>query len=149
MTFEAIDYAAADGIAHITLNRPDRLNAINRGLISDLREAVVAANDDGAVRVLVLSGAGRAFCVGYDLDWGTRSEDATQREMAGHWDPVRDYEGMSRNVRVFMSLWESPKPVMAAPHNATAQITARPWCRMRPTHPAVSAPTSAPAAGAA
>ena len=119
MTFEAIDYAAADGIARITLNRPARLNAINRRLISDLREAVIAANEDGAVRVMVLSGAGRAFCAGYDLDWGTRSEDATQREMAGNWDPVRDYEAMSRNVKVFMSLWESPKPVIAQIHG---------WC---------------------
>ena len=119
MTFEAIDYAAADGIARITLNRPARLNAINRRLISDLRDAVIAANEDGAVRVMVLSGAGRAFCAGYDLDWGTRAEDATQREMSGHWDPLRDYEGMSRNVRVFMSLWESPKPVIAQIHG---------WC---------------------
>ncbi len=119
MTFEAIDYTAANGIARITLSRPERLNAINRGLISELREAVIAANEDGAVRVIVLSGAGRAFCAGYDLDWGTRAEDATQREMAGQWDPVRDYEGMSRNVRVFMSLWESPKPVIAQIHG---------WC---------------------
>ena len=119
MTFQAIDYTAADGIARITLNRPERLNAINRGLISDLRLAVIAANEDSAVRVIVLSGAGRAFCAGYDLDWGTRAEDATQREMAGHWDPVRDYEGMSRNVGVFMSLWESPKPVIAQIHG---------WC---------------------
>ena len=119
MAFEAIDYSAADGIARITLNRPERLNAINRPLISDLRDAVIAANEDGAVRVLVLSGAGRAFCAGYDLDWGTRAEDATQREMSGNWDPVRDYEGMSRNVRVFMSLWESPKPVIAQIHG---------WC---------------------
>ena len=119
MTFEAIDYAAADGIARITLNRPARLNAINRRLISDLRDAVIAANEDGAVRVMVLSGAGRAFCAGYDLDWGTRAEDATQREMAGNWDPVRDYEAMSRNVKVFMSLWESPKPVIAQIHG---------WC---------------------
>ena len=119
MTFEAIDYAAAYGIARITLNRPARLNAINRRLISDLRDAVIAANEDGAVRVMVLSGAGRAFCAGYDLDWGTRAEDATQREMAGNWDPVRDYEGMSRNVKVFMSLWESPKPVIAQIHG---------WC---------------------
>ncbi len=89
MTFEAIDYAAADGIARITLNRPARLNAINRRLISDLRDAVIAANEDGAVRVMVLSGAGRAFCAGYDLDWGTRAEDATQREMSGHWDPAQ------------------------------------------------------------
>ena len=113
MTFESIDYSAADGIARIVLNRPERLNAINRRLISDLREAVIAANEDEAARVIVLSGAGRAFCAGYDLDWGTRAEDAAQREMAGHWDPVRDYEGMSRNVRVFMSFWESPKPVIA------------------------------------
>ena len=119
MAFEAIDYTAEDGIASITLNRPERLNAINRKLISDLREAVIAANEDREVRVIVLSGAGRAFCAGYDLDWGTRAEDATQREMAGHWDPVRDYEGMSRNVRVFMSLWESPKPVIAQIHG---------WC---------------------
>jgi len=119
MAFEAIDYTAEDGIARITLNRPERLNAINRKLISDLREAVIAANEDREVRVIVLSGAGRAFCAGYDLDWGTRAEDATQREMAGHWDPVRDYEGMSRNVRVFMSLWESPKPVIAQIHG---------WC---------------------
>jgi len=119
MAFEAIDYTAEDGIARITLNRPERLNAINRKLISDLREAVIAANEDREVRVIVLSGAGRAFCAGYDLDWGTRAEDATQREMAGHWDPVRDYEGMSRNVRVFMSLWESQKPVIAQIHG---------WC---------------------
>jgi enoyl-CoA hydratase len=71
------------------------------------------------VRVLVLSGAGRAFCAGYDLDWGTRAEDANQRSMAGQWDPVRDYMGMSRNVRVYMSLWESPKPVIAQVHG---------WC---------------------
>jgi len=119
MTLEAIEYSAADGVARIVLNRPERLNAINRRLISDLREAVIAANEDSGVRVMVLSGAGRAFCAGYDLDWGTRAEDATQREMAGHWDPVLDYQGMSRNVRVFMSLWESPKPVIAKIHG---------WC---------------------
>jgi enoyl-CoA hydratase len=119
MTFETIDYRAADGVARITLNRPERLNAINRQLISDLREAIAAANDDGGVRVMVLSGAGRAFCAGYDLDWGTKSEDASQRALAGQWDPVQDYQGMSRNVRVFMSLWESPKPVIAQVHG---------WC---------------------
>ena len=64
MTFESIDYSATDGIARIVLNRPERLNAINRRLISDLREAVIAANEDEAARVIVLSGAGRAFCAG-------------------------------------------------------------------------------------
>jgi enoyl-CoA hydratase len=119
MTFETIDYRVADGVGRITLNRPERLNAINRQLIADLREAVAAANDDSGVRVMVLSGAGRAFCAGYDLDWGTKSEDASQRAMSGQWDPVLDYQGMSRNVHVFMSLWESPKPVIAQVHG---------WC---------------------
>jgi len=119
MTFETIDYSAADGVARIILNRPERLNAINRQLIADLRYAVVAAVDDESVRVIVLSGAGRAFSAGYDLDWGTKAEDATQRALSGQWDPVRDYQGMSHNVRVFMSLWESTKPVIAQVHG---------WC---------------------
>jgi len=119
MSFETIDYRAGDGVARIVLNRPERLNAINTQLVSDLWAAVIAANEDAAVRVIVLSGAGRAFCAGYDLDWGTRAEDANQRAMSGQWDPVRDYLGMSRNVRVYMSLWESPKPVIAQVHG---------WC---------------------
>ena len=116
---DTIAYTAEAGIARLVLNRPERLNAINAQMISDLREAVAAANDDPSVRVIVLSGAGRAFCAGYDLDWGTKAEDASQRAAGGQWDPVRDYLGMSRNVRAFMSLWESPKPVIAQLHG---------WC---------------------
>ena len=119
MDYETIDYVVDGAVARLTLNRPERLNAINAALTRDLRAAVAAANDDGSVRVLVLSGAGRAFCAGYDLDWGTKAEDAGQRAMGGRWDPVRDYLGMSRNVRAFMSLWESPKPVIAQVHG---------WC---------------------
>jgi enoyl-CoA hydratase len=119
MNLATIAYTAGEGIARIVLNRPERLNAINAQLLDDLRDAVAAASDDSSVRVIVLSGAGRAFCAGYDLDWGTRAEDATQRALSGQWDPVRDYLGMSRNVRVFMSLWESPKPVIAQVHG---------WC---------------------
>lgn len=119
LELETIDYRTADRIARITLNRPERLNAITSQLVVDLRSAIVAANDDADVSVLILSGAGRAFCAGYDLDWGTRAEDANQRAMAGQWDPVRDYLGMSRNVRVYMSIWESPKPVIAQVHG---------WC---------------------
>jgi enoyl-CoA hydratase len=119
MSFETIDYSTGDGIARLVLNRPERMNAINTQLVTDLRSAVAAANEDSAVRVLILSGAGRAFCAGYDLDWGTKAEDASQKAMSGQWDPVRDYLGMSRNVRAYMSLWESPKPVIAQVHG---------WC---------------------
>src|SRR5713226_657376 len=117
--FETINYRTDGAIGRIVLNRPERLNAINRQMIDDLRDAVAAANEDAGVKVIVLSGAGRAFCAGYDLDRGVKSEDATQRAMLGQWDPVRDYAGMSRNVRAFMSLWESPKPVIAQLHG---------WC---------------------
>ena len=119
MTLETIDYSTDGALARIVLNRPERLNAINAQMTTDLREAVGCATDDHAVRVIILSGAGRAFCAGYDLDWGTKAEDATQRSMSGNWDPVRDYLGMSRNVRAFMSLWECPKPVIAQIHG---------WC---------------------
>jgi enoyl-CoA hydratase len=119
MAFQTVSYATADRIARIELSRPERLNAINAVMTRELREAVAAANDDDTVRVIVLSGAGRAFCAGYDLDWGTKAEDANQKAQGGQWDPVRDYLGMSRNVRAFMSLWESPKPVIAQVHG---------WC---------------------
>ncbi len=119
MTCETIDYSTDAGIARLTLNRPERMNAINGQLVTDLRAAVIAANEDSSVRVMILSGTGRAFCAGYDLDWGTKAEDASQRAMSGQWDPVRDYLGMSRNVRAYMSLWESPKPVIAQVHG---------WC---------------------
>jgi enoyl-CoA hydratase/carnithine racemase len=107
----------ADRVAWITLNRPERLNALTNALIADLARTVEALNDDPAVRVLVLRGAGRAFCAGYDLDWGTAFE--SELDAKSTWDPVRDYLGMSRNVAAFMALWRSPKPVIAAVHG---------WC---------------------
>ncbi len=119
MTFETIDYSSDNAIGRIVLNRPKRLNAINAQMTVDLQDAVRLATDDPSTKVVVLSGAGRAFCAGYDLDWGTKAEDATQRAMSGNWDPVRDYLGMSGNVRAFMSLWECPKPVIAQVHG---------WC---------------------
>jgi len=106
-------------IARIVLNRPHRLNAINAQMVRELEEAIARANADPQVKVLILSGAGRAFCAGYDLEWGTRAEEEAQEATGGIWDPVRDYLMMWRNVRTFMSLWESPKPTIAQVHG---------WC---------------------
>jgi enoyl-CoA hydratase len=113
-----IDYETRDATAFITLNRPERLNAINRALTAGLEDAVRRANRDANVRVIVLRGAGRAFCAGYDLQTAPEAE-ATVQERTGGWDPVIDYRGMSENVRAFMSLWESAKPVIAQVHG---------WC---------------------
>jgi enoyl-CoA hydratase len=113
-TLETIHYETAAGVAHIVLNRPERLNAITPQLIADLRAALTLANEDETVRVMVLRGAGRAFCAGYDLARATGTPPPTSP-----WDPVQDYLRMSRNVQTFRALWESPKPVIAQVHG---------WC---------------------
>ncbi len=119
MAEKTVLYEAEGPIARIVLNRPHRLNAINVQMVRELEEAIARANADPQVKVLILSGAGRAFCAGYDLEWGTRVEEEAQEATGGIWDPVRDYLMMWRNVRTFMSLWESPKPTIAQIHG---------WC---------------------
>jgi enoyl-CoA hydratase len=98
-------------VATFTLNRPERLNAITPDLIDALDAALAEALADGAVRVIRLRGAGRAFCAGYDLEWAAalmRDDDP--------WDPAADFRVMSRYVNSYMALWRSPKPVVAQVH---------------------------------
>jgi enoyl-CoA hydratase len=101
-------------VSTLTLNRPDRLNTITPGLIGDLREALGDAQADGDVRVIRLKGAGRAFCAGYDIDWGAESMQEAEGDRP--WDPMADLAMMSRFVDTYMSLWRSPKPVVAQVH---------------------------------
>ena len=107
-------FEAEDRVATLTLNRPERLNAITPELIADFRVALQAAADDPAIRVVRLRGAGRAFCAGYDIGWG--SESMQEADAAGPWDPIADYQTMSRFVDAYMALWRSPKPVIAQVH---------------------------------
>jgi enoyl-CoA hydratase len=112
-----LTYAAGDGKAHITLNRPERLNAIDDAMPGEIRAAVERANADDAVRVIVIQGAGRSFCSGYDLKRFAEEGDAGDRWRQGEvWDPVRDYREMHRNTEDFMSLWHSLKPTIAKVH---------------------------------
>src|SRR6184192_523232 len=86
-------------VSTLTLNRPERLNTITPALIEELRAALAEAQADDAVRVIRLRGAGRAFCAGYDIDWGAESMG---RELeAGEWDPIADYQGMSGFVDAY------------------------------------------------
>jgi enoyl-CoA hydratase len=105
-------------IARITLNRPDVLNAIDDDVPVELEAAVERANGDADVHVIVLSGAGRAFCAGYDMDYYAQATggegNAVTQSMP--WDPMKDYAFMSRNTERFMSLWRSHKPVVAKVH---------------------------------
>jgi enoyl-CoA hydratase len=108
--------AERDGrVATLTLNRPERLNAITAELAEALRAALAAANDDPEIRVVRLRGAGRAFCAGYDIGWGSGAME--QAEGGRPWDPMADLRMMQRFVAdTYMALWRSPKPVVAQVH---------------------------------
>jgi enoyl-CoA hydratase len=111
---DTVLYEAADAVATLTLNRPERLNAITPQLVEDFDAALARALDDDEVRVVRLRGAGSAFCAGYDIGWGSESMQA--EEAGAPWDPIADYRTMRRFVDAYMALWRSPKPVVAQVH---------------------------------
>jgi enoyl-CoA hydratase len=107
--FTALRYETRDRKAYITLDRPERLNAIDAVMPRELRTAVELANDDRGVHVIVLAGAGRSFCAGYDLKAFAEGGIGTQGAV---WDPLKDYRAMKRNTDDFMSLFRSLKPTI-------------------------------------
>ena len=111
-----IIYEQSGRIAPITLNRPDALNAIDEALPSALEAAVIRANADQLTRVIILSGAGRAFCAGYDLDVFAESPGTNAGIQEMPWDPIKDFAFMKRNTDCFMSLWRSLVPVICKVH---------------------------------
>jgi len=115
-TFSTITYDVHDAKAYLTLNRPERLNAINDDMPGDIRAAVDLANADDDVRVIVVQGAGRAFCSGYDLKEYAEGGATDRWRQGSVWDPVKDYREMRRNTDDFFSLWRSLKPTIAKVH---------------------------------
>jgi enoyl-CoA hydratase len=115
--YETITYDVHDRKAYLTLDRPERLNAINDRLPFDLSAAVAQANDDDAVRVIVLQGSGTSFCAGYDLkEFAEGDISQTRWAQTNPWDPIRDYREMRKNTDQFFSLWRSLKPTIAKVH---------------------------------
>jgi enoyl-CoA hydratase/carnithine racemase len=107
LDFEQIRYEVADGVLTITLNRPDRLNAFTETMMNELIAAFDASDADDDVRAVIVTGAGRAFCAGADLEKGGETFDWRQR--AGSGDVPRDGGG-----RVVLRIYDSLKPVIAA-----------------------------------
>lgn len=103
-------------IGRITLNRPEAMNAIDDEVPGLLQDAVEQANADPSVHVIILSGAGKAFCAGYDLTYYAEGNGAGEATQPMPWDPMKDYAFMSRNTEKFMSLWRSHKPVVCKVH---------------------------------
>ena len=103
-------------IARITLNRPEVMNAIDDDLPRELAEAVARAEADNGVHVMLLSGAGRAFCAGYDLAYYAERNGANNVTQEMPWDPIKDYRFMWANTQAFMSLFRALKPVVCKVH---------------------------------
>ena len=121
-TFETLLYAVEDGIATITLNRPDKLNAFTAKMMVELIEVFDITDADDAVRVVIVTGAGRAFCAGADLSGGGGTFDRTnqqalEREEGKVGDIYRDGGG-----RVTLRIYESLKPVIAAVNGAAVGV---------------------------
>ncbi len=108
-SFATLTYETRDRKAYITLNRPERLNAIDERMPAEIRGAVERGNDDDQVHVIVLQGAGRAFCAGYDLKRFAETGVGTQGVV---WDPIKDFRGMKRNTDDFFTLFRSLKPTI-------------------------------------
>jgi enoyl-CoA hydratase len=111
-------YESKERVATLTLNRPERMNAISATLPGDLRAAVERADADPGVHVIVLQGAGKGFCGGYDLVEFAETPGEMHGNQEMPWDPTLDYRMMSRNTEDFMSLWRASKPTIAKVHGA-------------------------------
>jgi len=105
-----VTYETREHRAYITLNRPERLNAITAEMACEISAAVEEANADEQVRVIVLQGAGRSFCSGYDLK--VYAEDGIDHQPQV-WDPIADFRMMKANTDHFFTLWRSAKPTIA------------------------------------
>ncbi|GAB2746733.1 enoyl-CoA hydratase/isomerase family protein [Nocardioides pakistanensis] len=113
MTDQAVTYTVDDGVATITLNRPDAMNSLDVATKVALRDTVTEAAEDDAVRCVVLTGTGRAFCVGQDLKehveiLNSRSSDELFRTVPEHYNPT---------VKAVATM---PKPVIAAVNGVAA-----------------------------
>ena len=107
--FQEIVYAVEDGIATITLNRPEKLNAFTNTMRLELIEAFDRIDADDAVRAVIVTGAGRAFCAGADLSAGGKTFDYAARGAIAAQEQRRDGGGT-----VTLRIFECKKPVIAA-----------------------------------
>lgn len=121
--FDTLLYSVADGIATITLNRPEKLNAFTEEMAQELIAAFDATDADDAVRAVIVTGAGRAFCAGADLSADGSTFDYDKRSAVS---PSHVVNGIyrDRGGRVTLRIFESLKPVIAAVNGPAAGVGA-------------------------
>ena len=108
MDFECLIYERKDSTCYLTLNRPDKLNALNPRLMDELREALEIIEVDPDIRVVILTGAGRAFSAGFDIQGNP--DDPELHEV----QPDDRRKHLKGHIDTFMMIWNLSKPVIAA-----------------------------------
>lgn len=120
-TYENILVETDGPVATITLNRPEKLNALSMGLREDLEAALRELNPGDAVRVIRIRAAGRAFCAGYDLTPGRARPATTQERGTNAWELgesriATDRQGLREMVDRWLWMWGYRKPIVAQVH---------------------------------
>jgi enoyl-CoA hydratase/carnithine racemase len=105
--YQAIEVSREAGVAHLQLNRPERINALGKAMLLEIQAAMDALEADAEVRVIVLSGAGRGFSSGFDL----KEQMARKPEGAAVWREILELD-----FSTTMRFWDCPKPTVAAIH---------------------------------
>lgn len=124
MNFQTITYEKKNRVAVITLNRPEKFNTIRHPMPDEIEQAYAAANKDKDVRVILLQGAGKSFCGGFDFSGGLQHLDEWGiPSKPGEYDPGVDMlvalNPWQAPTQKFMSIWRSPKPTVVKVHG---------WC---------------------
>jgi enoyl-CoA hydratase/carnithine racemase len=121
-SFETLLYSVEDGIATVTLNRPDKLNAFNTQMMRDMIDVFDLTDADDAVRCVIVTGAGRAFCAGADLSSGAETFDYDKRGAAER--EARTVDGLQRDGGGLLTLriFDSLKPVISACNGAAVGV---------------------------
>jgi enoyl-CoA hydratase len=110
MNFETIIYEKEGPIAWITLNRPEKLNAISKPMVKELLLATDKAQCDDEVRVIILKGEGRAFSAGFDLEFDEQPDRTEEEELLALKTELHN------DFDMIMRFWHSPKPTISAVH---------------------------------
>lgn len=109
-TVSAFIRTHTDGrVGHVVFDRPEKLNAMNNQLLDEFSAAIEQMGSDPSVSVIVISGNGRAFSVGFDVDPGNGGSDA-----ASGLESYQDWESLRRNILRWLAVWDTPKPVVSA-----------------------------------
>ncbi|HCE75692.1 MAG TPA: enoyl-CoA hydratase [Dehalococcoidia bacterium] len=115
MSYQFIEYEAFGGVGRVTLNRPEKLNALSPQLQSELIECLTYADEDPDIRVITLRGAGRAFCAGYDIT-PPQSDEDREITKARRSNIRSDTQRLQKTARLMTSIFDLSKPVIAGIH---------------------------------